>query len=67
MELFRLKRIKDISGISGTGYVAEGICFSDGSVVIRWTTNTPTFVIFDSIIDLVHIHGHDGSTIVEWI
>lgn len=33
--LFTLERTIDITGISGTGIVAEGIQFSDGTVAMR--------------------------------
>jgi len=33
---FVLHRDEDVSGVSGTGVVAEGVVFSDGAVVVRW-------------------------------
>ncbi len=38
MKKFWLKRIEDVSQVSGTGIVAEGIIFSDGVAVLRWLT-----------------------------
>jgi hypothetical protein len=36
MRLFSLVRDEDVSGISGTGPIAEGVEFTDGSVALRW-------------------------------
>lgn len=68
MRRFRLLRTEDVSGCSGTGYVAEGVEFSDGAVVLRWTSKWPTSVVFhDRGIESVQaLHGHDGRTTVEW-
>lgn len=64
MRKFILERDVDVSGVSGTGVVAEGVEFSDGTVALRWTSANPTSVVFhDNGIDSVRqIHGHDGKT-----
>jgi len=67
MRRFRLKRIEDESGVSGTGYVSEGIKFSNGNCVITWLTDTSSMGIYHSTVELLHIHGHSGRTIIEWI
>ncbi len=36
MKQFHLVRTEDESGVSGTGYVAEGVIFSNGWCVLRW-------------------------------
>ena len=59
---FQLLRREDETGLSGTGYVAEGVKFSDGTVVIRWTTSTPTTGIYPDMATLEHLHGHQGKT-----
>lgn len=64
---FFLKRNKDISGLSGTGYVAEGVQFMDGTCVIKWTTETSAIGIYHSYVELIHIHGHGGATEIEWV
>lgn len=65
---FYLRRIKDVNGVSGTGKVAEGVEFSDGSVSMRWCSDTPTFINAEGGIDwIVKIHGHGGSTEVVWL
>jgi len=67
MRAFRLYRSRDMSGVSGTGYVAEGVEFSDGLVVLRWTSSTPTTEIHPDIDALLLLHGHYGSTRVDWV
>lgn len=67
--LFVLRRDEDVSGVSGTGIVAEGIEFSDGTVALRWTSQWPTSVVFhDKGIESVKaIHGHGGRTEVVYL
>ena len=67
MKTFELIREIDISGVSGTGIVAEGIIFSDGRIAMRWLTETATTVIFDCIEDVQTIHGHNGSTVIRYV
>lgn len=67
MRRFQLRRLVDKSGTSGTGTVAEGVVFSDGSCVLHWLTALSSWALYRSIDELVAIHGHDGSTVVEWI
>lgn len=66
---FVLNRKTDLTGVSGTGIVAEGIEFSDGVVALRWTSKFPTSVVFhDRGMESVEaVHLHNGSTVVEWI
>lgn len=61
---FFLRRDTDVSGVSGTGVVAEGIEFSDGTVAMRWISDWPTSVVFHGkgIESVMAIHGHGGST-----
>lgn len=67
MRRFRLKRQEDETGISGTGYIAEGVQFSDGQCVINWLTATSSMGIYHSVVEMLHIHGHGGKTVIEWI
>lgn len=63
MRKFWLERDVDVSGISGTGVVAEGIIFSDGVCVVRWNSGPHmSTVVWPSIDDVVAIHGHGGAT-----
>jgi hypothetical protein len=67
MRRFLLDRDVDVSGVSGTGVVAEGVVFTDGTVVIRWTVEYRSTAIYASVADLMAIHGHDGSTRMHWV
>ncbi|MEU4192504.1 hypothetical protein AB0E69_11420 [Kribbella sp. NPDC026611] len=64
---FRLIRHYDVSGVSGTGPVAEGVQFTDGAVALRWYGDYPTTTVWDGIESVIAIHGHGGATEVEWI
>jgi len=67
MRSFVLHRIEDISGVSGTGVVAEGVQFTDGTVVLRWLGERPSTVNWNSIEDAMKIHGHNGATEFVWL
>lgn len=67
MRRFNLERREDESGISGTGIVVEGVMFSDGSVALRWLTNTTSWGIYRSMSEVEAIHGHNGKTLVRWL
>ena len=69
MRRFKLIRDKDLSGLSGTGHVADGVEFDDGCVVMRWRTEWPTSVVFHDrgIESVTLVHGHNGASHIEWI
>ncbi len=58
MRRFAMKRERDVSGISGTGIVLEGVLFSTGVVVIHWLTPPPrgSISVFDSMDQFLAIH-----------
>lgn len=62
MRQFHLLRKEDVSGISGTDVVAEGVEFSTGKCVLGWVTKFKSLAIYDSLKELVNVHGHDGKT-----
>jgi hypothetical protein len=64
---FYLNRMKDISGISGTGRIAEGFVFDNGVVAMTWLTKYTSTSIYRSIDDVEKIHGHEGATEVVWV
>jgi hypothetical protein len=68
MRAFVLVRDVDVTGISGTGIVAEGIEFTGGVVALRWLSEFPTSVVFhDRGMESVEaVHGHGGQTRVVW-
>lgn len=64
MRMFELHRDEDESGKSGTGVVAQGVEFGDGTVVLQWSGVWPTSVVFhkEGIESVIHLHGHGGKT-----
>lgn len=75
---FILRRNVDDTQVSGTGVVAEGIRFSDGTVALRWLEVPrdsfshkrgvrPTTALHESIESVIALHGHKGATVVEWL
>lgn len=65
--LFILERDEDVSGVSGTGIVAEGVVFSDGTCAMRWRKATASTAIYASIEDVETVHGHGGATKVRYV
>ena len=67
MKRFFLERHEDISGVSGTGIVAEGIMFTDGTAVIHWIAGEHhSIVVWPNISSVEIIHGHNGATELVW-
>lgn len=62
MRTFQLHRDADISGVSGTGVVADGVVFPDGTTVIRWLTSDASTVVWDNFEGAERVHGHGGAT-----
>ncbi len=67
MRRFLLVRDEDVSGVSGTGIVAEGVEFSDGTAVLHWLREPYGLNIFVSVAALIAVHGHGGRTWIEWL
>lgn len=66
MRRFRLVRDVDVSGVSGTGTVVEGVEFANGKVAWSWLSQYAVVSVCDSMAVLEHIHGHEGKTKVEF-
>jgi hypothetical protein len=64
---FLLNRAADPSGVSGLGIVATGCLFPDGSCVLRWHRSVGSTVLYDTIEDLLAVHGHGGATTVQFL
>jgi hypothetical protein len=62
MKTFKLIRKVDVSGVSGTGDVAEGVVFSDGQCVLSWYGQHHSINVYPSLEDMIYVHGHEGST-----
>jgi len=63
---FYLDRPTDVTGVSGTGIVAYGVVFDDGTTVIRWRGEHRSTVVWPSLEDAEAIHGHHGTRFV-WL
>lgn len=63
---FKLVRHTDVSGVSGTGVVAEGIEWSDGWVTVHWRGQYPSTVVWPDLDAVIAIHGHNGATAIVW-
>ena len=69
MRRFVMHRQHDVSGVSGTGVVLEGVLFSTGVVVIHWLTPPPrgSISVFDSLDQFlgIHVRPHpDNQTVL---
>lgn len=59
-------RHEDLSGVSGTGTVAEGIEFHDGQIALSWFGRFHTITVAPNIETIERVHGHEGRTVIEW-
>lgn len=77
MRYFTLHRMEDETGVSGTGVVAWGVRWPDGSCSLRWLGKTPSFVNYEGVPTDAQIqrmgdehvkvvHGHHGKTVLIW-
>ncbi len=75
---FLVVRDQDVTGLSGTGVVAEGVEFTDGTTVVRWRELPhdsehyqrgvrATTVTFPNVGAVEALHGHGGATRVDWL
>lgn len=62
MKLFILVRDNDLTGISGTGIVAQGVVLPSGKVVMEWRKPHQSIGIYENIGEVEAIHGHNGAT-----
>lgn len=73
---FKLKRIEDLTGTSGTGVVAQGQVLADGRAVMTWIVAAnladgskrviKTTTQYETWQDIVLLHGHSGRTVLIW-
>ncbi|SCK20254.1 hypothetical protein YUYDRAFT_02108 [Streptomyces sp. ScaeMP-e48] len=65
---FQLRRDTDVSGVSGTGHVADGVIFSDGHAAVHWLGRWPTTTPHpEGLISVEGVHGHGGSTRIVFL
>jgi hypothetical protein len=62
MKTFELHRDEDATGVSGTGIVAQGVEFDDGTCAIRWIKDRHSTGLYSSMRDVRAIHCHGGTT-----
>ena len=67
MRRFVLIRVEDLTGVSGTGEVAEGTVFSSGLAVIRWLREPYAMGVYQNLDDVISVHGHEGRTQLQFI
>jgi hypothetical protein len=64
---FHLVRHHDLSGQTGTGIVAEGVQFSDGTAALRWRGGHPATAVWPNVEEILAVHGHEGATELVWL
>jgi hypothetical protein len=57
----------DVTGISGTGSIAQGVVFADGTTVIHWQVGKPSTAVWVRLQDAIDVHGHEGLTRFVWL
>jgi hypothetical protein len=83
MRRFQLHRHMDVSGVSGTGVVAEGVEFGKaldivwpdgvhttlpaGWVRLVWRTEVSSTGLYASVAEVETVHGHGGATVLVWL
>ena len=67
MRRFVLIRAEDLTGVSGTGEVAEGTVFRSGLAVIRWLQEPYALGVYQNLEDVLSVHGHEGRTQLQFI
>ncbi|RLV66325.1 hypothetical protein STAN_1846 [Streptomyces sp. CBMAI 2042] len=65
---FQLRRDTDVSGVSGTGHVADGVVFSDGHAAVHWLGRWPTTTPHpEGLVSVEGVHGHGGATRIVFL
>ncbi len=58
-----MQRNTDVTGVSGTGRVVEGVILDDSRFVMTWLGDNPSCVIHQNLESAIKVHGHEGSSI----
>ena len=69
LKSFYLQRNVDHSGNSGTGKVAQVFELENLGAILIWSGNSnplnvSSIVIYNSVDDLIKVHGHNGDTVL---
>ena len=76
MRRFLLERVEDETNVSGTGFVAEGLQFTNGLCVLTWRQvggrwlplgAFSSVAVYPSLAMLDAVHGHGGKTKIRFI
>jgi hypothetical protein len=67
MRRFHFVRSEDVSGVSGTGVVGEGLEFTCGKIAYAFLSNLGAVTVYDNMKTFISIHGHEGKGRVVWI
>ena len=65
--LFVLERDTDVSGVSGTGTVADGVVWPNGLVTICWRGQYASVAVWQTLGDARAVHGLNGATRLVWL
>lgn len=64
---FVLRRTNDVTGISGTGDVADGVIWPDGTASVRWRGEHPSITFWDrGRVSIEFINGHINASTLEF-
>ena len=67
MRRFVLIRVEGPTRVSGTDEVAEGTVFSSGLAVIHWLRDPFAMGVYQTLDDVISVHGHEGQTQLHFI
>lgn len=65
MRTYQVVRHEDVSGVSGTGVVADAVEFPNGKAAVSFRPGplgVASVTVYDSIADAQKVHGHGGRT-----
>lgn len=66
MRTFTLLRHFDVSNVTGTGQVAQGVEFDDGTISLRWFGVRASTNNYACIDDVISVHCHGDKSEVVW-
>lgn len=66
MRIGYLERLEDVTGVSGTGIVAEFVELSNGRVVVSWLSAHHSLNLYDNMKEATEIFSHNGKTIARY-
>lgn len=64
---FVLVRHEDVSGVSGTGVVAEGVEFQNGMCALSFSSPFPHVNTYVNARVMQEVHGHGGATEIVFL